>query len=99
MITVSTTEPATDAISILAGTTTVGTINPPQNTFTWETIGVDEGDYSVTARMTTPSGTIMSNAVTITVDRTAPKIAANGLTPAPGATNVTLAAPLSIVFT
>lgn len=97
-ITVSTTQPASGPISIVAGDTTVGTINPPQSSFPWDTTGVDEGEYSVTARMTTPSGTTTSNAVTIVVDRTAPTIAQNGLTPAPNATNVMLAAPLSITF-
>lgn len=97
-IDVSTSESASGPISIVASDVVVGTIDPPQKSFDWDTTGVDEGDYSVTARMTTSSGTITSDAVTITVDRTPPMIAQNGLTPAPNATNVVLAEPLTITF-
>ena len=93
-ITVATLRPPTDSIVILAGTTTVGTIDPSETTFQWDTTTVPEGTYAVTAQTTMNGRTITSSPVTIVVDRTAPSLT---LTPTPGATEVVFALPIRAV--
>ena len=99
-IVVTTRDPTTSSISIVASgatTTTVGTVTAPQ-TFSWNTTTVPEGTYSVTAQLTSNGKTETSNAVMIVVDRTAPQVVVSSLVPAPGASNVVLAASLVVGF-
>lgn len=97
-IEVSVMPPKAATISVVAGSMTLGTITPPETTFTWDTASVGEGSYQVTAQVTVNSKTVMSNPVTIVVDRTPPTVAPNGLSPTPLATDVAIAAPLSVTF-
>ena len=98
-IVVTTQESTTSPISIVASgttTTTVGTVTAPQTSLSWNTTTVPEGTYSVTALLTSNGKTETSNAVTIVVDRTAPQVVVSSLVPAPGASNVVLAASLVV---
>jgi hypothetical protein len=93
-ITVSTLQPPTDSITILAGDAMVGQIDPPQTSFQWDTTTIPENTYAVTAQTMTNGKTITSLPVTIVVDRTAPTLT---LTPTPGASDVVFALPIRAV--
>ncbi len=93
-ITVTTARPVTLPIAVYADATEIGTIVPPSATFAWSTTGVPEKAYSVTAQIVWNGQTLASSPVMVIVDRTAPTI--TKMTPAPGATNVVLAAPITI---
>ena len=100
-IVVSTDHPTSAPISIIAtGATaaTVGTVTAPQASFNWNTTGVAEGTYSVTAQLTSNGKTVTSNAVTIVVDRTPPQVVVSTLVPAPSASDVVLVAPIVAGF-
>ena len=100
-IVVTTTQPTSSPIAIVANATspqTVGTITAPETSFVWNTSGVGEGTYSVTAQLTSNGQAVTSNAVTIVVDRTPPQVVVASLVPAPGASDVVLAAPIEAVF-
>jgi hypothetical protein len=64
--------------------------------FDWNTAGVPEGTYVITAEVTFSDGVATSNPITIVVDRTPPKVVS--LTPSPGAQAVELRSPLQVVF-
>jgi hypothetical protein len=74
----------------------IATLAPTQNTFQWDTTTTPEGSYDVTAETVVGGRTVVSDPVTIVVDRTAPTI--TSLTPAPGATSVVFAAPIQVMF-
>ncbi|HVV52507.1 MAG TPA: Ig-like domain-containing protein [Polyangia bacterium] len=101
-ISISTSRPTTATTTLVAtapyGTQNIGTITAPQTSFTWNTTGVREATYSVTAQLTVGGTTATSNAITIVVDRTPPHVVVSSLIPAPGATNVVLAAPIQATF-
>jgi Bacterial Ig-like domain len=100
-IVVATGQPTTSQITIVAtatSTQTIGTVTPPQTSFMWNTASVGEGTYSVTAQLTSNGQVATSNAITIVVDRTPPRVMVTNLVPAPGATDVVLAAPIEAVF-
>ena len=100
-IVVFTDHPTSAPISIIAtGATaaTVGTVTAPQASFNWNTTGVAEGTYSVTAQLTSNGKTVTSNAVTIVVDRTPPQVVVSTLVPAPSASDVVLVAPIVAGF-
>lgn len=93
-IVVATERPVSLPIAIYADSTEIGTIVPPSSTFAWNTKAVAEKTYSVTAQIDWNGQTLTSGAVMVTVDRTAPTI--TQMTPAAGATNVVLVAPIKI---
>ena len=100
-IAVTTTQPTSSPIAIVATATspqTIGTVTAPATSFVWNTGGVGEGTYSVTAQLTSNGQVVTSNAVTIVVDRTPPQVVVTSLVPAPGASDVVLAAPIKAVF-
>jgi len=77
------------------GTVTLATLTSWPYAFEWDTTSVAEGPHTVVAEVALSSGTVTSAAVTIVVDRTGPTIT---LTPAPGATDVALRAPIQAAF-
>ena len=100
-IVVSTDHPTSAPISIVAtgaNAATVGTVTAPQASFNWNTTGVAEGTYSVTAQLTSNGKTVVSNAVNIVVDRTPPQVVVSSLVPAPSAADVVLVAPIVAGF-
>jgi len=101
-IAISTSEPTTNTVTLVAtgpsGSETIGTITAPLSSLSWNTSGVGEGSYSVTAQLTNGSATTTSNAVTVVVDRTPPQVVLSSLVPASGAANVVLVAPIQASF-
>jgi hypothetical protein len=69
---------------------------PAPYVYNWETTQVAEGAHQVVARATFASRTVDSDARTIVVDRTPPTVMAQ--TPAPGAANVSVHAPITVQF-
>ncbi len=89
------TAPAT--IKLIEDGTVLATLDSPAPyTFTWDTKGIADGTHTLVAKATVAGESISSAPVTITVDRTAPKVVST--TPAPGATNVVLRAPIAVTF-
>jgi len=87
--------PAT--IQLLEDATVLATLDSPAPyTFTWDTKGIADGTHTLVAQATVDGQPITSAPVTITVDRTAPTVVATS--PAPGATNVVLRAPIVVTF-
>jgi hypothetical protein len=87
--------PAT--IQLLEDATVLTTLDSPAPyTFTWDTKGIADGTHTLVAQATVDGEPITSAPVTITVDRTAPTVVAT--TPAPGASNVVLRAPIVVTF-
>jgi Bacterial Ig-like domain len=101
-ISINTSQPTTATVTLIAtgpyGTQNIGTITAPQTSFVWNTTGVGEASYSVTAQLTTGGTTTTSTAITVVVDRTPPQVVVSSLVPAPGASNVVLAAPIQASF-
>lgn len=73
----------------------IETVMPPGHSTDWDTAGVPEGTYTVVAEVAFSSETAKSPPVTIVVDRASPTVM---LTPAPGATDVTLRSPIQAAF-
>ena len=99
---ISTSQPTTATVTLVVvstyGTQNIGTITAPQTSFAWNTTGVGEGTYSVTAQLAVGTTAATSNAITVVVDRTPPQVVVSSLIPAPGAGNVVLAAPIQASF-
>lgn len=82
---------------VLDDGSSIATITGPSPyKYSWDTTMVMEGPHRLVAESTSGSPAVMSNLVTVWVDRTAPKIAA--MQPLPGATNVVLRAPIVVGF-
>jgi hypothetical protein len=64
--------------------------------FDWDTTGVPEGTYQITAEVMFSDDVVKSHPVAIVVDRKAPTVVS--LTPTPGAQAVMLRSPLQVVF-
>lgn len=89
------TAPAT--IQLFEDGTVLATLDSPAPyTFTWDTKGIADGTHTLVAKASVDHESITSVPVTITVDRTAPTVVAT--TPAPGATDVVLRAPIAVTF-
>jgi Bacterial Ig-like domain/Bacterial Ig domain len=85
------------AIQLLEDGNVLATLDSPAPyTFSWDTKGIADGTHTLVAKATVDGESIASAPVTITVDRTAPTVVAT--TPAPGATNVVLRAPIVVTF-
>ena len=68
----------------------------PPFRFDWDTTPAPEGDYVLTATAMIGQDTVTSAPVTMTVDRTPPKVTA--VTPASGSATVALRAPIAVTF-
>jgi len=82
-------------IVLLENGTELATLMPPLFSFDWPTAGVLEGAHTITAEVAFSSETARSAPITIVVDRTRPTVTR---TPAPGARNVALRAPIQAAF-
>ena len=87
---------ATHAVRLLEDGATLTDIGAPPYTFDWDTTTVAEKSYQIGAQTTAGGQTVASAPVTIVVDRTPPSIVSKA--PDSGASNVSLADPIQIVF-
>ncbi len=71
-------------------------IGPSPYTYIWDTTGVAEGPHQIVAQTIANGRSVTSSPITINVDHTAPTVIAT--TPATGATNVVLRAPITATF-
>jgi len=71
------------------------TLMPPSYEYTWDTTKTIEGAYTLTAEVDFSDATARSVPVTVVVDRTPPTLTR---TPAPGAVDVALRAPIQVAF-
>jgi hypothetical protein len=83
-------------ITLLDNGIPLGTLVSPSYSWDWATAAVPEGTHTIVAEVALTSGPVRSDAVTIVVDRTPPIVVSR--TPAPGASNVMLRAPIQIAF-
>ena len=89
-------EPATISF-VVDGQITVATPRGPSPFSSgWDTINASEGSHTVVARATSGGKVFSSDPVTVVVDRTRPTVIS--LTPASGATEVVLRAPIAVSF-
>jgi hypothetical protein len=85
-----------NTVELLKNGSVLATLVAPYQ-YTWDTLGEAEADYSLTARASKNGVTpVVSDARTVTVDRTAPAILSR--TPANAASNVFLADEISVTF-
>src|SRR4051794_25333435 len=84
------------AVRLLADGATLADIAAPPYSFDWDTTSVAEKSYQIIAQTTAAGQIVASAPVTIVVDRTPPTIVSK--TPDSGASNVSLAKPIQIVF-
>jgi hypothetical protein len=68
---------------------------PPNLSFSWNTMTVPEGSYTITAEVLLSNETLRSSPVTIVVDREPPTVE---LTPAPGSVDMRLRSPIRAMF-
>jgi hypothetical protein len=94
-IALSSAEPRPDAVELLRDGAALSTVAAPY-TYSWDTTGEDEGEYELTARATFGSAVVTSLPVAVIVDRTPPEI--RGMSPRPGATDVSLSEPIAVFF-
>jgi len=87
---------AAHAVRLLADGATLTNIGAPPYSFDWDTTAVAEKSYQIVAQTTAGGQTVTSAPVTIVVDRTPPTIVSKA--PDSGASNVSLADPIQIVF-
>jgi len=78
------------------GTVLTTLAGPAPYTYSWDTKGIADGTHTLVAKATVDGESIASAPVTIIVDRTAPTVIST--TPAAGATNVVLRAPIVVTF-
>jgi hypothetical protein len=81
---------------VLDGKDTVAVLEPPAYKLAWNTTSIQEGSHLLTARAVLGSKTLMSEARTVTVDRTPPQFVLR--TPAPNAQEVSVHEPIYAVF-
>jgi hypothetical protein len=84
-------------VALFTGDTKLVDLTPPFS-FVWDTKGVAEGPYSLTARARIGGRAVTSSPVTVVVDRTAPSVVLGSRVPAPGASEVSLAQPIQLAF-
>jgi hypothetical protein len=84
-----------EVVELLRDGSPLVVLTPPY-TYTWDTTGVAEGTYQITARARRGGDSASSAAVPVRVDRTPPSIIAR--TPGIGASNVYLADPIQLTF-
>ncbi len=94
-VTVTTVPPVDMPLSLLADGKLIGTIDPGKS-FSWDTSGLAEAIPHTLVAQIDLDGEMYSNSITVKIDRTPPTITET--TPAPGATNVVLRAPISLKF-
>jgi hypothetical protein len=84
-------------VSLLDGQTLLANVvGSSPYTYAWDTTGVTEGPHHVVAQTIANGRSVISSSITINVDHTAPTVTAT--TPATGATNVVLRAPITVTF-
>jgi len=88
--------PVPATIALMDGNNPIATIGPSQHTYAWNTTGVVEGAHTIVAQAMAGTQPIVSAPVTINIDRTAPRVMST--TPATGAVNVVLRAPITLTF-
>jgi hypothetical protein len=81
---------------VLDGKDTVAVLEPPAYKLAWNTASIQEGSHLLTARAVLGSKTLVSEARTVTVDRTPPQFVLR--TPAPNAQEVLVREPIYAVF-
>jgi hypothetical protein len=81
---------------VLDGKDTVAVLEPPAYKLAWNTASIQEGPHLLTARAVLGSKTLVSEARTVTVDRTPPQFVLR--TPAPDAQEVSVHEPIYAVF-
>jgi hypothetical protein len=81
---------------VLDGKDTVAVLEPPAYKLAWNTASIPEGPHLLTARAVLGSKTLVSEARTVTVDRTPPQLVLR--TPAPNAQEVSVHEPIYAVF-
>ncbi|NMO19006.1 Ig-like domain-containing protein [Pyxidicoccus fallax] len=84
-----------ETVELLLGDEVLVRLSPPYS-YTWSTQGVPEGRYSLAARATRKGEGFTSEVRTVVVDRTPPQVVSR--TPAPGAQDVSVRAPIRIEF-
>ncbi|SDD49416.1 Ig-like domain-containing protein [Myxococcus virescens] len=87
---------APDAVELFVDGNSVALLPPPRYELRWSTEALDEGIHSFAARGTIGELRIMSDASTLTVDRTAPRLVSQ--TPLPGAQTALVRHPIQAVF-
>ncbi len=87
---------APDAVELFVDGNSVALLPPPRYELRWSTEALDEGIHSFAARVTIGELRIMSDASTLTVDRTAPRLVSQ--TPLPGAQTALVRHPIQAVF-
>lgn len=85
LVSVQTTGVTPDQVELVRGDVTIATLVSPFE-YTWDTVGLAEGSYRITARTVWKGRTFESPAHTVVVDRTAPKV----VTTSPSGTNVSI---------
>jgi hypothetical protein len=84
-------------VSLLDGQTLLANIvGPSPYIYAWDTTGVTEGPHHIVAQTIANGRSVVSSSITINVDHTAPTVTAT--TPATGAMNVVLRAPITVAF-
>ncbi len=84
-------------VSLLDGQILLANIvGPSPYIYAWDTSGVTEGPHHIVAQTIANGRSVVSSSITINVDHTAPTVTAT--TPATGAMNVVLRAPITVAF-
>ena len=83
-------------VQLLKNGTELKVLSGPPYAFTWDTTSDEEGTYQIVAQVVLDGQIVMTEPLTVIVDRTPPTIASS--VPASGATNVSLTDPIRVVF-
>lgn len=83
-------------VQLLKNGTELKVLSGPPYAFTWDTTSEEEGTYQIVAQVVLDGQIVMTEPLTVIVDRTPPTIASS--VPASGATNVSLTDPIRVIF-